>query len=197
MSGPEFPVGVVGAGFHASTNILPAIRAAGLDVVALATRDRDRSAAALAANGFRGTPYGSAGELLGDPAVPAVIVVAQPADQIELVLAAIRAGKAVFVDKPLGRSADEAARIADAAEAAGVDIAICTDNAGLHNVRLPWEYENLLTQDVIDFDQLIRCQDAAFRHAFAWPHPHPPRVLLDAIVSASPGIGTPEGMKHQ
>lgn len=72
-------------------------------------------------------------------------------------------------------------------EAAGVDIAICTDNAGLHNVRLPWEYENLLTQDVIDFDQLGRCQDAAFRHAFAWPHPHPPRVMLDKLVTARGG----------
>ena len=72
---------------------------------------------------------------------------------------------------------------------AGVDIALCTDNAGLHNVRLPWEYENLLTQDVIDFDTLTACQDAAFRHAFAWPHPTPPRVLLDAIVSASPAMG--------
>ncbi len=68
-------------------------------------------------------------------------------------------------------------------DAAGVDIAICTDNAGLHNVRLPWEYENLLTQDVIDFARLSACQDAAFRHAFAWPHPTPPRVLLDALIS--------------
>jgi adenosine deaminase len=66
---------------------------------------------------------------------------------------------------------------------AGVDITLCTDNAGIHNVRLPWEYENLLTQDVIDFDQLTACQDAAFRHAFAWPHPHPPRVLLDRMIS--------------
>ena len=32
-----------------------------------------------------------------------------------------------------------------------VDIAICTDNAGLHNVRLPFEYESLLTQDIINF----------------------------------------------
>ena len=65
---------------------------------------------------------------------------------------------------------------------AGVDITICTDNAGLHNVRLPWEFENLLTQDVIDFNQLAACQDAAFRHAFAWPHPNPPRTLLDQLV---------------
>lgn len=61
---------------------------------------------------------------------------------------------------------------------AGVDIAICTDNAGLHNVRLPFEYERLLTHDIIDFAQLQACQEAAFRHAFAWPHGVPPTSLL-------------------
>jgi len=66
-------------------------------------------------------------------------------------------------------------------DAAGVDIAVCTDNAGMHNVRLPWEFENLLSQDVIDFRQLLACQDAAFRHAFAWPHSQPPRALLTSL----------------
>jgi len=65
---------------------------------------------------------------------------------------------------------------------AGVDIAICTDNAGLHNVRLPFEYENLLTQDVIDFRQLQACQDAAFRHAFAWPYDQRPESLLTELL---------------
>ncbi|MGH2413310.1 MAG: adenosine deaminase [Microcystaceae cyanobacterium] len=65
---------------------------------------------------------------------------------------------------------------------AGVDIAICTDNAGLHNVRLPFEYENLLTQDVIDFKQLQACQDAAFRHAFAWPYGQRPASLLTGLL---------------
>ena len=54
-------------------------------------------------------------------------------------------------------------------QAAGVDIAVCTDNAGMHNVRLPWEYENLLTQDIIDFKTLNACQEASLKHAFAWP----------------------------
>lgn len=67
---------------------------------------------------------------------------------------------------------------------AGVDIAICTDNAGLHNVRLPFEYENLLTQDVIDFKQLQACQDAAFRHAFAWPHGERPASLLTGLLQS-------------
>jgi len=65
---------------------------------------------------------------------------------------------------------------------AGVDIAICTDNAGLHNVRLPFEYENLLTHDIISFEQLQACQSAAFRHAFAWPYnENPASILTNAL----------------
>jgi adenosine deaminase len=65
---------------------------------------------------------------------------------------------------------------------AGVDIAICTDNAGLHNVRLPFEYENLLTHDIIGFEELQACQDAAFRHAFAWPYQQRPASLLNGLL---------------
>ena len=60
----------------------------------------------------------------------------------------------------------------------GVDTAICTDNPGLHNVRLPFEFENLLTQDIIDFKQLRRCQEDAFKHAFSWPHKGSPEHVL-------------------
>ena len=69
---------------------------------------------------------------------------------------------------------------------AGVDIAICTDNAGLHNVRLPFEYENLLTYDIINFQQLQACQDAAFRHAFAWPYAQRPASLLNGLLKPEP-----------
>ncbi len=65
---------------------------------------------------------------------------------------------------------------------AGVDIAICTDNAGLHNMRLPFEYETLLTHDIISFQQLQACQDAAFRHAFAWKHKQRPESILNGIL---------------
>ncbi|NJP09852.1 MAG: adenosine deaminase [Leptolyngbyaceae cyanobacterium RU_5_1] len=65
---------------------------------------------------------------------------------------------------------------------AGVDIAICTDNAGLHNVRLPFEYENLLTHNIIGFKELQACQDAAFRHAFAWPYGQRPASLLNGLL---------------
>ncbi len=46
-----------------------------------------------------------------------------------------------------------------------------------------FEYENLLTLDVIDFRQLQACQDAAFRHAFAWPYSQKPASLLTGLLS--------------
>ena len=68
-------------------------------------------------------------------------------------------------------------------EAHGVDIVLCTDNAGMHNVRLAFEIENLLTMDVIDFKTLARCQDAAFQHAFAWPDKtRTPRTMLAEMI---------------
>ena len=49
-------------------------------------------------------------------------------------------------------------------------------------MRLPFEYENLLTHDVIGFDGLQACQEAAFRHAFAWPHQQQPASMLSDIL---------------
>jgi len=57
---------------------------------------------------------------------------------------------------------------------------------GCNNVRLPFEYENLLTQDIIDFDQLQACQDAAFRHAFAWPYSDRPASILTGCCNQNP-----------
>lgn len=54
---------------------------------------------------------------------------------------------------------------------AGVPIAICTDNSGMHQVRLPMEFENLLVRDIIDFHQMEACHKAAFEHAFGWEGP--------------------------
>lgn len=111
-------LGMIGAGFHASTNVLPALGVAGIPIAALATRDAGRSQSALLRFGSTGTAYGDASALLADLAVRDVTVVAQPADQAALTLEAIAAGKNVFADKPLGWTSVEARQIADAAAAA-------------------------------------------------------------------------------
>ena len=116
----EQHLGVIGAGFHASTNILPACVLAGADVQAIATRDLGRSRAALLRCGSTGTAYDDAHALLADARIRDVVVVAQPADQTRLARAAVLAGKNVLVDKPLGWTAAEAAAVADDADAHGV-----------------------------------------------------------------------------
>ncbi|MEC0234998.1 Gfo/Idh/MocA family oxidoreductase [Paenibacillus kribbensis] len=110
----------IGAGFHASTNIYPAVIGAGAEIQAIATRDINRSKAALQRFGSSGIPYDNYKTMLEQEDCDGVVVVAQAADHPSLVLDCIQAGKHVFVDKPLGWNAEEAAQIADAAEAAGV-----------------------------------------------------------------------------
>jgi len=62
---------------------------------------------------------------------------------------------------------------------AGVDIAICTDNAGVAQCASAFEYENLLTQDII---VLISCKlvDAAFRHV--WRYSDRPATILTGLL---------------
>lgn len=55
-----------------------------------------------------------------DPAIGGVIICTETNRHEELVLAAAAAGKALFVEKPLGMGADDAKRMADAIERAGV-----------------------------------------------------------------------------
>lgn len=59
-------------------------------------------------------------EALADPAVAGVLVLSETSLHAELAVAAAKAGKHVFVEKPLGVGANDARAIADAVEKAGV-----------------------------------------------------------------------------
>ncbi|MGF9698281.1 Gfo/Idh/MocA family protein [Paenibacillus sp. MABNR03] len=110
----------IGAGFHATTNIYPSAIEAGATIQAISTRSIERSQAALLRYGSTGTAYDDVSQMLQNEDCDGVIVVAQPQDQTSLALECIKAGKNVYVDKPLGWTATEAAEIANAAEKAGV-----------------------------------------------------------------------------
>ncbi|EIT84822.1 Oxidoreductase, Gfo/Idh/MocA family/transferase hexapeptide repeat protein [Fictibacillus macauensis ZFHKF-1] len=110
----------IGAGFHATTNIYPAVVEAGAEIVAIATRSKERSQSALTRFGSTGTPYDDYKSMLENEECDGVVVIAQPDDHPSLVLDCIAAGKNVYVEKPLGMSEKEAAMLAEAAEKAGV-----------------------------------------------------------------------------
>src|SRR6201999_3505816 len=89
-----------------------------VDVVAVASRDGDRARVYADAHGIA-RAHGSYEALLADPDVDAVYVSLPNALHVPWSIAALQAGKHVLCEKPLTRSAAEAERAFDAAEAAG------------------------------------------------------------------------------
>ncbi len=113
-------VALIGAGligsFHAETlaRRVPGARLAGIADVA---RDRAMAAAAAAGCDRWTTDYH---ELLDDPGVDAVVIATPPAYHGDAIEAAATAGKAVFCEKPIADTLEQADGAIDAAKAAGV-----------------------------------------------------------------------------
>lgn len=118
------PVCFIGAGLHSTANIYPAALEAGAEIQAIATRSLERSRNALQRMGSEGAAYDDYQRMLEKEECACVVVVAQPEDHVSLVLDCIKAGKNVFVEKPLGMSEAEAEKIAKAAETAGVQVMV-------------------------------------------------------------------------
>jgi len=118
MAGNGLGAAIVGTGFGVITH-LRALRAAGFEVHALVGRDPEKTAKRAA---DFGVPHGftSLAEALALPGVDAVAVATPPHTHAALVLEAIAAGKHVVCEKPFARDADEARRMLEAAESAGI-----------------------------------------------------------------------------
>jgi len=96
-------VGLVGAGNFARATLLPALRDAGAEFAAVAS-ERGLTAADVANRfGFE-RAAGSANEIIEDESIDAVVVATRHASHAELAATALRAGKAVLVEKPLALS---------------------------------------------------------------------------------------------
>ena len=92
--------------------------AAGVEVVAVGSRDRARGEAFAAGHGI-GRVHGSYEELLADADVEAVYIPLPNALHVPWSIRALEAGKHVLCEKPLTRRAAEAEQAFDAAERAG------------------------------------------------------------------------------
>ncbi|GAB3410921.1 Gfo/Idh/MocA family protein [Flindersiella endophytica] len=134
-------IGIVGAGAIVRAGHLPAYRKAGLPVVAIA--DLDLSAAHSAAAEFGiGTVHGSAAELIADPRVDVVDIAVTPQAQAGIAHAAIAAGKHLLCQKPLSEELSTARALVEAAEQAGVRLAV--------NQQMRWDRVVRSTKELLD-----------------------------------------------
>lgn len=113
------PLGVIGAGAFATSVLLPALRASGeARLVAVATSRGATARHAAQKFGFE-RAAASAEEILADGAIGAVVIATRHDSHAALAVQALRAGKHVFLEKPLALDEEGVAQVLEAARASG------------------------------------------------------------------------------
>jgi predicted dehydrogenase len=129
-------VGIVGIGFMGMIHYLAYQRAQGVKVVAICSRDEKKRKGDW--RGIKGNfgpegkamdlagvaAYAQPGDLFKDPGVDLVDVCLPPAAHADTSIAALKAGKHVFCEKPIAVSEADAAKMVAAAKAAGRQLLI-------------------------------------------------------------------------
>lgn len=114
MSHPPLRTAVLGAGFFGTTLALAARGSEAFDVVAISDLDAEAAAGLAARVGAR-TAAGPQ-ELAADPSIDLVMVATPNHTHAAAAITLLRAGKNVFVEKPLAITATDAAAMVAAAE---------------------------------------------------------------------------------
>jgi predicted dehydrogenase len=127
---------IVGCGYISDIYLQNAATWDILDVVALADLDPGRAASQAAKYGIpRAIAFA---EVLADPSIQLVLNLTIPAAHGSLGLAALRAGKSVYNEKPLAISREEGRLLLDEAQARGLRVGCAPDTflgAGLQTCR--------------------------------------------------------------
>jgi predicted dehydrogenase len=120
-------IAVIGPGGIAQRKLLPALKAAeGAELWSVMSRDKSRAAAAAAEFGA-GSPNAAQDNidsLLADPELDAVLIATPDKLHAEQAIAAARAGKHVFCEKPMATSPAEAQAMIAACKEAGVKLGV-------------------------------------------------------------------------
>ena len=127
MKPKPLSVALLGTGRISETQLAPALASAsGLRLWSVLSRDRGRAADFARRHRARSREpgYDRLDEMLADPGLDAVLIATPDALHADQALAAIAAGKHVFVEKPMVTSSADGRRVLEAAEAAGVTVGV-------------------------------------------------------------------------
>lgn len=114
--------GVIGAGSFASRILIPALRDAGFSLEAVASAGGLSARAAAERFGFRRAA--TADEVIADPSLGVVVVATRHSSHAELATRALRAGKAVFVEKPPALTEEGLAELRAIRDETGLPLAV-------------------------------------------------------------------------
>lgn len=147
--------GIIGCGDVTEVKSGPAFnKVPGSRLIAVMRRDADK-AADYAKRHQVARWYAEADALIRDPEVNAIYIATPPDAHEKYALAAIKAGKPVYVEKPMALNYDSAKNMAAAAETAGIKLTVA-------HYRRQWplflKLKALLAQQVIGKIRLVRLQ---------------------------------------
>ena len=121
------------------------------DIAVTGVYDHDRERAAKAAAEFGVPVFESPEAALADSRTDAVVIASETDRHGDLVFAAAAAGKAMFVEKPLGFSADSALQMADAVEKAGCIVEFSKQE---QRDLIPWVTRHFAANKFLNIDSI-------------------------------------------
>jgi predicted dehydrogenase/NADPH:quinone reductase-like Zn-dependent oxidoreductase len=127
-------VAVIGAGRFARAVLIPAIRRTGARLGIIAARGGVSAAHAGRRFGFR-TVASDSSAVFDDPAVGAVFIATRHGSHAQLACEALRAGKHVYVEKPLALTVEQADAVRDAWQESGRHLMVGFNRRFAHLVR--------------------------------------------------------------
>jgi predicted dehydrogenase len=119
-------IGIVGCGFVADNYIAMLAEHPELTLVGVYDRDPDRRSAF--ARFHRLHAYDAFSSMLGDERVQMIVNLTNPGSHYEITMAALRAGRHVYSEKPLAMTMQEATELVGAARATGLGLAAAPCN---------------------------------------------------------------------
>ncbi|ESR23045.1 Gfo/Idh/MocA family protein [Lutibaculum baratangense] len=136
-------------------------------------------------------------DVLGDPKVDAVAIATPVSTHFPLAMAALRAGKHVFVEKPIAASSDEAARLVE--EARRRNLILAVDHTFIHTgaVRKMHALVNEVLGDVYYYDS-VRVNLGLFQKdvSVIWDLAVHDLSIMDYVLPEQPVAVAATGMSH-